>query len=455
MAGGIGDMMGGIGSIAGAVINSKNQARANDIAEMNSIMQWMLGSRNLDEQYRLGNRNLNLQEEFGRKNFGLQEETAHKAYNLADRTGTQQYELAKDFGGRNLSLQEKIAQEQIDEAKASRFDAYGNEVYFDPVSKSYKIRLAADQQRLMDENKLEDMRRSTVDQAQRRRGMDANESMRGQAQSMLSDAVRDYKFGKPPVNEGQLAQQMYLGAREGREEQMKNVRQALATSALRTGNTSNIEQIGRDLRSGQTSAGDLASATVGAKQFAQQANNADKARSAGLINVLTNLAHYGENPPEGDSPAFMTTTQQANAGPATLMQAFGAEGQGVGGALSGYMQNVGNAIGGRGSAMINALTGGAQAMGGALTGSAAAQGNAINNLMQAIANGYSTEMSGLGSAMSKQAQLMHDTKFDLSGLGKIGSGLGGLFNAMGKSRGTADSVGGGTTTIAKGDRGVF
>lgn len=439
MAGGIGDLMGGIGGIASALINSKHQARANDIAQENVMMQWMLGSRNIDEQSRLGTRNMDLQEEFGNKNFNLQESNAKKAYGLAEKTGQQQYDLAKEFGGRNLSLQERIAQEQIDQAKASKYDAYGNEVYYDPLSKSFKIRLAPDQQRLMDANKLEEYRRSTIDQAQRRRGLDQNETMRDQAHSMLGDAIRDYKYGAKPVNEGKLANELMVGARESRDENLKAVRQALVSNAMRTGNTSSIEDIGKSIRaSGPASFGtDLNNARLGAMQTASQMNNADEGRKANLVNLFSTMSRYAEDPPMGQSPAFSSTSQQANAGGSALAAALSAQGQGVGGALSGYNQAVGGALGGQGSAMINALQSGGQSMGNALTGSAAAQGNAINNLMSALGSAYTSTASGVGEAMSQQAKMLFNTKFDLSGLGQIGKGLGGLAYASGGGGGSS------------------
>lgn len=449
MAGGIGDLMGGIGGIASALINSGNQRRANDIAEQNGIMQYMLGSRNIDVQDRLGTKNLNMQQDFGDRNFRLQKTTADRSYALADKTGTQQYDLAKEFGGRNLDLQEKLAAAMMDNAKSSKFDAYGNEVYYDEATKSYKIRLAPDQQRLMDANKLEEYRRSTLDQAQRRRGLDQNEDNRNQASSMLADAIRDYRYGRQPVNEGELTNQLVTDAREQRDSSLKAMREAMVANAVRTNNSGSIQAIGQGIRANGAAAfgSDLADARMKAMTTAQSVNNADQAKKANLVNVFQNLSKYDENPAMGGSPAFAAASQQADAGGNLLAQALRSEGASVGGALQNYGQTVGGAIGGRGQAMISALTGGAAAQGGALTNAASAQGNAINNLMQAMANAYQSTASGVGEAWSQQAKIAANSKVDLGGaFGKLGSGLGGLFASMG---GGADDTGAGVTTINK------
>lgn len=445
MAGGIGDLFGGIGSIAGAIINSGNQARANDIAEMNGFMQMMLGQRNIDVQSRLGTRNLDLQELFANKNFDLQKSNADRSFNLADTEGTRAYELAKSFGQQNLDLQKSVAEQITKSAKASKFDAYGNEVYYDPVTNSYKIRLAPDQQALMDANKLEEFRRSTLDQAQRRRGLDANEAMRNEAQDALQDAMTSMRYGKKPVDENELTQLLYSDARNTRDANIKAVKDALTTNAVRTNNTSSINEIGKQIRANgaQAFGSDLADARTKALTLATQVNNNDAQQKQGRVQLLSALSRYAEDPAMGQSPSFATTTQQADAGAGILSKALAGEAAGVGGALQNYGSTVGSALTSRGNAMINALTNGAAAQGSALTSGAAAQGNAINNLMSALSNAYSSQAAGIGSALSQQAKIAANSKFDLSGLGKIGSGLGGLFAAMS----TAQGPGGGTTTI--------
>lgn len=425
MAGGFGELLGGIGGIASSIINSGNQARANDIAEQNSIMQMMLGNRNINVQERLGTRNIDLQEDLGNKNFNLQKTSGDRSYGLA-----------KEFGDRNLTLQENAAKTTEELAKASKFDAQGNEVYYDPITKSFKIRLAQDQQRLMDANKLEQFRRSTLDQEQRRRGLDRNEENRNTAQSMLADAVRDFKYGRKPVNQGELTNQLVQDARETRDENLKSVRQAMVTNALRTNNSSSIDDIGQKLRGSgaQAFGSDLADARLKGLQTATTLNNQDDAVKSNRVNLMQTLARYAENPDMGSSPGFATSTAQADAGGGLLSKAISTNAAGVGGAISG-----------EGNALISALSNGAAAQGGAITNSANSQGNAINNLMSALSNAYTSEASGLGSAMSQQAKLLSSQKMDLSGLGKIGSGLGGLFAALG----TTDDSAGGTTTINK------
>lgn len=504
MVGGIGDLFGGIGSIVGSVINAGNQARANDIAEQNGIMQYMLGNRNIATQERLGTRNLNLQEEFGNRNFNLQKNTADSNYFLADTQGqrvlaliqamsdaamrqreqglgTQQQGLdlqreALKYARENTALQRDNTRENIDLAKSSRFDAQGNEVYYDAATKSFKIRLAPNEQRLMDANQLENLRRSTIDQDRARRGNEQNEQLRTTANTLLQDAVREQRFGALPVNEGELANQLIVADRGEREDQMKNIRQALVTSAMRTNNTSSIDEIGRQVRSSaNANQSGSVDAMLKAKQFALGANNQEKQNRDQRVGLLSALAKFtgDQNNAMGNSTGFATTTQQADQGGDRLAGANSAAAQGIGSALLGEGANetafgnatkqfglaqsalgdaydqrgatIGGAINNRTSSMINALTNGAAAQGGALTSSAAAQGNAYSNLMQALAGAYTSQASGVGEAMGQQAKILANSKLDLSGLGKIGSGLGGLFAALGSAGGGE----GGTTVVNK------
>lgn len=506
MAEGIGALFGGVGSIASALINSGNQARANDISEQNSLMQYMLGNRNIDMQQLLGQQGIDLQKLMYNKNFDLQKSTADRNYGLADQSGSDVLSLVRAMANQamsqkqtglatqktgldtqqralsayddNLSDAQKTAQEAIGLAKSTKTDAYGNEVYFDPATNNYKIRLAPDQQKLMDANKTENLKRSTEDQVRAREGSIQNKAIRDKAFGIYNQDANDYQYGAPAVDKDKLASEIRQGQNADRESGYAALRNALATQAIRGGNSSSIADIGQKVRSDPNSFfSQAANADMQATQFAGEQNRAQKQAalqgltSAGGLATFTGDA-YNQM---GDSKGFDTTTQQADAGAGNLLQAimaanglvsgarsekaqasnafgdqqkqYGLAQAGLGDDQNAYAATVGDAMNSRANAMINALSNGAASQGNAITQGASAQGNAISNLASALASAYGGQASGVGSALTNQAKLLNSQKIDLSGIGKIGSGLGGLGAALFSGSGSSES--GGTTSVNK------
>lgn len=512
MAGGIGDLFGGIGSIASSFINAGNQRRANDIAEQNSMMQYMLGNRNIDMQELLGNRNIDLQKSMFEQNFGLQKDTAKKNYDLADLTGSDVLGLIKSMASSaliqkqtgldtqrqgldtqrnalgnyrdNLQDATSTAQDMLGLAKASKFDAQGNEVYFDPQTNSYKVRLSAGQQQQQTANDTENLKRSTVDQQRAREGNIQNQAIRSRAMDMFKDDANEYQFGQPAVNEGQLAGQIQQAQDANRQSGYSALRSALATQAIRGGNASSIKDIGQQVRSDPNSFfQDSVNANMQAAQFAQQQNQAKKdAALKGLTSAGALATFSGDAYNQlGEGPNTERLSQQADAGGNNLLSAmlqayglksgarselaqatnafgdqqknYGLAQSGYGDDLNAYASNVSGAMNSRANAMINALSNGAAAQGNALQSGAAAQGNAISNLASALASAYGQQASAVGSAMTNQAKLLNSQKMDLSGLGKIGSGFGGLVAALANNSGEGSSSG--TTSVNKSGGRVF
>jgi hypothetical protein len=503
MAGGIGDLFGGIGSIFGSIINSGNQARANNIAEQNAMMQYMLGNRNADIQQQLGQQNIDLQSKMFNQNFDLQKSTANKNYNLADLTGSDVLSLVQAMANaglgekklglatqqqglntqqnalgnynQNLLDAENSGKQQVDLAKSTKNDAYGNQVYYDAATNSYKIKLDKSQQDILNANNVENLKRSTEDQQRAREGNEQNAAIRGRAMDIFKGDANDYQYGKPAVDEGALANQIYQGQNADRQSGYAALRSALATQAIRGGNSASIADIGEKVRSDPNKFfSDSANANMQAMQFANEQNRAQKQAalqgltSAGGLATFTGDAYNDM----GQAGGLDTTTQQADAGAGNLASALasqlglvsGARGQlaqaqdafgnnqklfgqaqaGLGDDYNNYAATVGGAKNSRANAMINALSNGAAAQGNALQNGASAQGTAISNLASALASAYGAQASGVGSALTNQAKIAAGSKVDLSGIGKIGSGLGGLVAAMASSNGE-----GGTTSVNK------
>lgn len=503
MAGGIGDLFGGIGSIFGSLINAGNQRRANDIAEQNGFMQYMLGNRNIDTQQDLGNKNIDLQKSMFNQNFNLQKSTADRNLQTADLTGSDVLSLVRAMANNALQQKQaglntqaqgldtqrnalglyqqdvtdanKTADDQVQLAKSTKADAYGNQVYYDPATNSYKIKLDPSQQRILDANNTENFKRSTEDQARAREGNEQNAAIRSRAKGIFDQDANDYQYGKPAVNEGALANQILQGQNADRQSGYAALRSALATQAIRGGNASSIADIGQQVRSDPNKFfSDAANANMQAAQFAGEQNRAQKQAalqgltSAGGLATFTGDAYNNM----GQAGGLDTTTQQADAGAGNLANALasayglksGARGQlaqatnafgdqqklygqaqsAYGDDQNNYASTVGGAMNSRANAMINALSNGAASQGNALTQGAAAQGNAISNLASALASAYGQQASGVNSALSQQAKIAASSKLDLSGLGKIGGSLGGLFAALGSDGGS-----GGTTTVNK------
>lgn len=434
MAGGIGDIFGGVGSIVGSIINSRNQARANDIAESNVLLQAMLGQENLDEQRRIGDRN-----------FDLQRKTADKNYKLADTEGTRVYDTARKFLGQNLDLQRESGKQLIGFGKSSKFDASGDEVYYDPATNAFKVRLTPANQRLKAANDRENYLRSTEDQVRARQGNVDNENQRHAASRLLDEARADM-YSSPPVNEGQLANELIVADRGAREDHLKALRNGLVSNAMRTNNSGTIKDIGDQVRASPNSiTADAGSAILNAQKQAATINNSDKIAKLRTMLGLTQAAHFNGDRfnPMGESPDFDTTTRQADAGINSLAKAVQGNAGMVGGAITAENAGLTGAINSRANAMMGALTGGAQA-----------QGNALNNLASALAAGYGAQASGIGSALTNEAKLVASNKLDLSGFGQIGKGLGGLFAALGNNNRGEDDYGG-VSTIAKSDYRAF
>lgn len=503
MAGGIGDLFGGIGSIASSFINAGNQRRANDIAEQNGLMQYMLGNRNIDSQQYLGQQNIDLQKSMYNQNFNLQRDTANKNYNLADLTGSdveslvramadqamrqQKTGLATQAQGletqrnalgnyqQNLNDAQGTADEQVKLAKSTKNDAFGNQVYYDAATNSYKIKLDPSQQRILDANNVENYKRSTEDQQRAREGNEQNAAIRGRAMDIFKQDANDYQYGKPSVDEGALANQIYQGQNANRQSGYAALRSALATQAIRGGNSASIADIGQQVRSDPNSFfSDTANANMQATQFANEQNRAQKQAALQGLTSAGGLATFSGDAYNnmGQAGGLDTATQQADAGAGNLANALGAAyglkagargelaqaqnafgdqqklyGQaqaGLGDQYNQYASTVGGAKNSRANAMINALSNGAASQGNAITQGASAQGNAISNLASALASAYGAQASGVNSALSQQAKIAANSKIDLSGIGKIAGGLGGLGAAL-----FSNNNEGGTTSVNK------
>lgn len=503
MAGGIGDLFGGIGSIASSFINSGNQKRANDIAEQNSMMQYMLGNRNADLQQYLGQQNIDLQKTSADRNYNLQKSTADKNYSLADLTGSDVLSLVKAMANNGLQQKQtglatqkqgldtqqaalqgydqdlndaqQTGKDQVALAKSTKNDAYGNQVYYDPATNSYKIRLDPSQQRILDANNTENYKRSTEDQERARAGNEQNAAIRGRAMDIFKGDANDYQYGEPAVNEGKLANQIIQGQNADRQSGYAALRSALATQAIRGGNSASIADIGQQVRSDPNKFfSDSANAGMQATEFANQQNMAKKQAALQGLTSAGGLAQFGGDnfSNMGTAGGLDTTTQQADAGSGNLANAlasqfglvsgartaksqaqsafgdqqkqYGLAQGGLGDDDNAYASTVGGAMNSRANAMINALSNGAASQGSAITGGAAAQGNSISNLASALASAYGAQASGVGSALTNQAKLASSQKLDLSGLSKLGSGAGGLLAGL-----FGNNESGGTTTVNK------
>lgn len=113
---------------------------------------------------------------------------------------------------RALQMQQALAQEQLKFAKASRTDAYGNKVYYDPTTNSWQTQLDPFQDRLIKAGETEQFRGLTEDAAQNR-AIREGQFQRGRTAGNNYDRLSAEYMNQQPPSENSIEDELIrLGA---------------------------------------------------------------------------------------------------------------------------------------------------------------------------------------------------------------------------------------------------
>lgn len=201
-------------------------------------------------------------------------------------------------------------------------DAYGGGVTYDPETGTYYSTLSPEEEAAQSASYMEELRRLTLDQDQRRRQLSDAERMRGQASKEQDQALRDiaaFRGGVGQVDASKLAGQVATNRAQMVNAGYDDVAQAANTMSLRSGGDASDSLAGlarqrtRDLAS-------LGDPTIEALTAAEQINAGrlqQRMGTYGIFNTAANKVYDAGFDPStyaADQADTALKTQQLNQG---------------------------------------------------------------------------------------------------------------------------------------------
>jgi len=183
--------------------------------------------------------------------------------------------------------------EQLGNQGSGFQDAFGGGVQYDPETKSYISTLSPEEEAAQSASYMEELRRLTLDQDQRRRQLGDAERMRGQASIEQDQALRDidaFRGGVGQLDAGKLAGQIAANRAQQVNAGYDDVARAASTMSLRSGGDASDSLAGL-ARSRTRDIASLGDPTLDAIAAAEKVNADRYGQRAGMYNIFNTAAN--------------------------------------------------------------------------------------------------------------------------------------------------------------------
>ncbi|HWV46788.1 MAG TPA: hypothetical protein VN039_12360 [Nitrospira sp.] len=173
----------------------------------------------------------------------------------------------KNLGYANLFETKRENREREKLAESSQTDAYGNKIYYDPLTRAWKIQSTPTTKNILDAEQSEQLKSLTSDAARNRSAAIRKDQRAQQANDLFTQALTDYKY-RPQQSEadyvGDATKEALLSRRAGAAEAAAAVNKAL----IRAGNGSQIPAVFNAAR--DADANEFEQTLLGAKRQGEQ-----------------------------------------------------------------------------------------------------------------------------------------------------------------------------------------
>lgn len=255
----------------------------------------------------------------------------------ANRAANMQYALGQEqlaFNRQQAAIQNAIAERLQRQGVAGQRDGLGNEIRYDEATNTWVTALTPQQRQASEAALNEEILRLVVDQALRRRGMQANESRRA-VEGRAADAAMARYTNTPEVSQEALRGTLMQQAGRGVNQAFDDVQRDMSRQAVRagTGGSQLVAELARKRGEAQRDA------YLEAELKSYGADGINQQRRSSNLNEYTTLASRASN--FDDTPLASSGTN--NAMLQAITQRIGGAGQAGTGAA--YATGVGtNAV---------------------------------------------------------------------------------------------------------------
>jgi hypothetical protein len=243
----------------------------------------------------------------------------------------------------NLQFQRRMADEQMRMSQATRTDAYGNQMRYNPATNSWEMILTPTQKGIIGAQEQEQLKSLTEDATRNRQILEEARQRGFQAQPDYAKAISGFRYDEAPsraADEDKLASLLAIQRQDAAGKSTQDVGRQL----LRQGRGADLPIIMKaaDDRSGQSIGGDLLkSYEASIPQYTQDVQMR-QSRYLPVIKQLQETMAGGSSAP----PRFSTTPQELSTIQGqqmnSVLSALSSGSREVGGAYSGLAKAVGD-----------------------------------------------------------------------------------------------------------------
>lgn len=186
-----------------------------------------------------------------------------KSDSKANKVNKEQLKIDKDLANRQIEISKYIEgiAKQIAGLSGNTTDYYGTEIFYNPQTGKYEMRLGDTPKRMQDVSDAEDFSRLTVDQQLRRRGLQDYERMRARSSGQATrefDRLQNFRQGVGKVDADRLGSQIRADRTRAVNAGFDDAERSARTLQLRTGSSavgSALSNLARDRVRAQASIG--------------------------------------------------------------------------------------------------------------------------------------------------------------------------------------------------------